>query len=186
VITLQTDFSGLSEAHDEQGILRSRNTVTKLITDEIANGIPSSRIILGGFSQGGAISLFTGVTIPHKFAGIFGLSSYLLMGNKIKELAEEAKGINRDTPIFMGHGDADPLVRYEWGVKTAEALKTELGHTKVDFRTYKYVSICRRVAVSTDFDRGLEHSADPKEIDDLERFLTECLQKVEDTPAAGL
>jgi predicted esterase len=133
----QTDFSGLNQAHDEPGILRSRITITKLITDEIAAGIPSSRIVLGGFSQGGAMSLFIGATIPHKLAGVFGLSSYLLMGNKIKELAEEAKGINRDTPFFMGHGDADPLVRYEWGVKTAEALRTELGHTKVDFQTYK-------------------------------------------------
>jgi predicted esterase len=99
--------------------------------------MPSSRIVIGGFSQGGAMSLFTGATTPHKLAGMFGLSSYLLLGDKIKELAEEAKGINKETPIFMGHGDADLLVKYEWGVKTAEALRTELGHTKVDFRTYK-------------------------------------------------
>ena len=117
--------------------MRSRNTIMKLITDEIASGIPSSRIVLGGFSQGGALSLFIGATIPHKLAGVFGLSSYLLMGNKIKELAEEAKGINRDTPFFMGHGDADPLVKYEWGVKTAEVLNAELGHTKLEFKTYK-------------------------------------------------
>jgi predicted esterase len=134
---VQTDFSGLSQAHDEPGILRSRNTITKLITDEIAAGIPSSRIVIGGFSQGGAMSLFTGATTTYKLAGVFGLSSYLLMGNKIKELAEETKGINEDTPFFMGHGDADPLIKYDWGVKTAEALRTELGHTKVEFLTYK-------------------------------------------------
>lgn len=127
----------MNQAHDEPGILRSYNTITKLITDEIAAGIPSSRIVLGGFSQGGALSIFTGVTTPHKLAGVFGLSSYLLMGDKIKELAEEANGINKETPIFMGHGDADPLVKYEWGTKTAEFLRTELGQTKVDFRTYK-------------------------------------------------
>jgi len=165
-----TDFSGLSQAHDEPGILRSRAVFTKLITDEVAAGIPSSRIVLGGFSQGGAMSLFTGATIPHKLAGVFGLSSYLLMGNKIKELAAEAKGINRDTSFFMGHGDVDPTVRYEWGVKTAEALKTELGHTKVHFETY----------------RGLEHSADPKEIDDLEEFLKQCVPPVGDKPLPGL
>jgi len=83
------------------------------------------------------MSLFTGATTPHKLAGVFGLSSYLLLGDKIKELAEAAKGINKETPILMGHGDADPLIKYEWGMKTAEALKTELGHTRVDFRTYK-------------------------------------------------
>lgn len=83
------------------------------------------------------MSLFTGATTPHKLAGVFGLSSYLLLGNKINELAAEAKGINRDTPFFMGHGNADQLVKYEWGVKTAEALKTELGHKEVDFHTYE-------------------------------------------------
>jgi predicted esterase len=134
---VQTDFSGLSQAHDEPGILRSRNTIAKLLTDEIASGIPSSRIVLGGFSQGGAMSLFIGTTTPHKLAGVFGLSSYLLLGDKIKELAEEAKGINKDTPFFMGHGDADPLVKHEWGAKTAEVLNAELGHTKVEFKTYK-------------------------------------------------
>ena len=83
------------------------------------------------------MSLFTGATTPHKLAGVFGLSSYLLMGNKIKELAADAKGINRDTPFFLGHGDADPLVKHEWGVASAAALKTDLGHTKVDFKTYR-------------------------------------------------
>ena len=83
------------------------------------------------------MSLFTGATTPHKLAGVFGLSSYLLLGDKVKELAEGGKGINKETPIFMGHGDADPHIKYEWGMKTAEALKTELGHTRVDFRTYK-------------------------------------------------
>lgn len=57
----------------------------------------------------------------------------------------------------MGHGDADPLVKYEWGVDTSKVLR-EMGWT-VDFRTYK----------------GLAHSADPKEIDDLEKYLTERL-----------
>lgn len=64
---------------------------------------------------------------------------------------------NQDTPIFMGHGDSDPLVKYEWGQGTAQGLK-ELGF-KVDFRTYI----------------GLVHSADPQEIDDLEAWLAERL-----------
>lgn len=64
---------------------------------------------------------------------------------------------NKDTPIFMGHGDIDPLVKHEWGAQTAQVLK-ESG-LKVDFRTYK----------------GLDHSADPKEMDELETFLHERL-----------
>ena len=85
------------------------------------------------------MAVFTAATTSHKLAGVFGLSCYLLMGNKIKALSADAKDINKDTPFFMGHGDSDPLVKHDWGVKTAEALKTELGHTKVDFKTYRYV-----------------------------------------------
>lgn len=93
----------------------------------------------GGFSQGGAMSLFTGVTCPHKLGGIVGLSSYLLLHNKLKDILELLPGEppNKDTPIFMGHGDSDPLVKHEWGQLTAKIL-TELGFT-VDFHTYRYV-----------------------------------------------
>lgn len=91
-------------------------------------------MILGGFSQGGALSLFTGVTLKDKIAGVIGLSSYLLLGEKAKEMIPE-DGPNKNTPFFMGHGDSDPLVKYEWGQSTAKALK-EWGF-KVDFRTYK-------------------------------------------------
>ena len=132
----QTSFNDLQQAHDEPGILRSRTTLTKFITDEVAAGIPSDRIVLGGFSQGGAMSIFTGVTTPHKLAGVFGLSCYLVLGNKVKEMAKEAKEINKDTPFFMGHGDADEVVKYQWGEKTAEFLRKEFGF-KVDFQTYK-------------------------------------------------
>jgi len=156
------DFSDLKQEQDEAGILRSRATFTKLITDEMATGIPSNRIVLGGFSQGGAMSVFTGVTTPHKLAGVFGLSCYLLLTDKIKDFAQEAAGANKDTPFFMGHGDADQVVKYRWGQQTAEFLKSELGH-KVEFKTY----------------RGLPHSADPQEIDDLEEFIKGCLPATE-------
>ncbi|OAP56775.1 hypothetical protein AYL99_08887 [Fonsecaea erecta] len=153
-----TNFSDLKQDFDEPGILRSRATFNKLITDEIDAGLPSNRIILGGFSQGGAMSLFTGVTTPHKLGGVFGLSCYLVLGDKIKDFAKEANGANIDTPFFMGHGDADEVVKHQWGAQSAEFLRKELGH-KVDFKTYP----------------GLPHSADMKEIDDLEEFIKQCL-----------
>jgi predicted esterase len=156
---MQTSFNDLNQAHDEVGIMRSRDVFTKLITDEIAAGIPSNRIVLGGFSQGGAMSLFTGVTTSHKLGGVFGLSCYLLLGNKIKEMAkEQAKDVNKDTPFFMGHGDADEVVQYRWGEQTAEFLRKELGH-QVEFKTY----------------RNLPHSAALEEIDDLEKWIKKCL-----------
>ncbi|MCJ1417899.1 hypothetical protein MMC32_004244 [Xylographa parallela] len=147
-----TTFNDLQNAHDEVGILRSRDYFNTLVAEEVAKGIPSTRIVVGGFSQGGAMSLFTGLTSPVKLGGFFGLSAYLLMHHKIKDFVP-ASLPNKDTPVFMGHGDADPTVRYAWGQQTAAVLK-ELGYG-VDFRTY----------------RGLQHSADPEEIDDLERYL---------------
>ncbi|MCJ1349553.1 hypothetical protein MMC31_007794 [Peltigera leucophlebia] len=154
----KTSFSDLSTAHDEQGILKSREYLHSLIKAEIDKGIPSSRIILGGFSQGGAMSLFAGVTCPDSLAGIFGLSSYLLLHHRIKDFTCNP---NKDTPIFMGHGSADELVKFEWGRQTAQALR-DLGH-QVDFRSYP----------------GLKHSADMDEINDLEGWLQERLSPVE-------
>lgn len=102
------------------------------------------------------MSLFTGITCPDKLAGIVGLSSYLLMEGKIKEYVPE-ENPNKETAIFMGHGDVDQLVKYQWGVQTAEALKG--WGWSVDFKTYK----------------NLAHSADPKEIDDLEKYIQQRL-----------
>lgn len=155
----QTNFDALNQAHDEVGILRSREVFNKMINDEIASGISSNRIVLGGFSQGGAMSLFTGLTTPHKLGGVFGLSCYLLMSDKIKDMAaKESKDVNKDTPFFMGHGDADQVVKFQWGQQTADFLTKELGH-QVEFKTY----------------RNLPHSAALEEIDDLEAWLRKCL-----------
>ncbi|KAL8926266.1 MAG: hypothetical protein Q9172_001860 [Xanthocarpia lactea] len=152
-------FNDLAQAQDQPGILKSRDYFHSLIKAEIDKGIPSSRIILGGFSQGGSIGIFAGLTSPYPLAGIFGLSSYLLLADALPNLITPAlKSANSSTPIFMGHGDLDPLVKLEWGQRTAEALKG-LGW-KVDLRVYK----------------GLGHSADPKEMDDLERWLEERLK----------
>lgn len=116
--------------------MRSRAVFSKLITDEVAAGIPSERIVLGGFSQGAAMSIFTGVTTPLKLAGVFSLSGYLVLSHKIKGFIEESHDVNKNTPFFLGHGDEDPVVQYKWGSMTAQYLEKELGH-KVDFRTYK-------------------------------------------------
>lgn len=159
---LQTTFDDLQEAHDEPGILRSRSLFNSLLAEEVASGIPASRIVLGGFSQGGAMSLFTGLTTQHKLAGIFGLSCYLVLGGKVKSLAEESGNANKASKWFMGHGDADPLVKYDWGVRTAEVLKKDLGVADLEFKTY----------------HGLGHSADPLEIDHVEAFLRKCLPPV--------
>ena len=98
------------------------------------------------------MSIFSGITAPTKLGGIFGLSCYLLLHNKIKQFLP-ADNPNKETPIFMGHGDSDPLVLPPWGQKTAEVLRAE--GWNVELKMY----------------RGLAHSADPDEIDDVEKYL---------------
>jgi dienelactone hydrolase len=116
------------------------------------------------------MSLFTGLTGSYKLGGIIGLSSYLVLGEQAKTISDELPGgpKNLDTPVFMGHGDSDPLVKPEWGKSTAEMLKA-WGY-KVDLKMYKYVNLLF-TPCSTDIDRGLVHSAADEEIDDVEEFL---------------
>lgn len=130
----QTQFQDLTGNQDETGILRSQSYFHSLIKTEVDSGIASNRIVLGGFSQGGAISIFSGVTAPQKLGGIFGLSCYLLLHTKIKSLVP-ADSPNNDTAIFMGHGDSDPLVKPEWGQMTAKLLR-DMGW-KVDLKMYR-------------------------------------------------
>jgi predicted esterase len=88
------------------------------------------------------MSLYAGLTFPQKLGGIFGLSSYMLLQGKLKDKIAEAGDANKETKVFMGHGDADQVVRYDWGKLTASKLK-DWGHD-VDFRTYRCVSFLYR------------------------------------------
>jgi predicted esterase len=106
------------------------------------------------------MSIFAGITSPSKLGGIFGLSCYILLHNKIKEFLP-SENPNKATPIFMGHGDSDPLVLPQWGQKTAEILRSE--GWNVNLKMYK----------------DLQHSADPEEIDDLEKYLSERIPPVD-------
>ncbi|KAH6603997.1 hypothetical protein Trco_007443 [Trichoderma cornu-damae] len=141
---------------DEPGILESRAYLYALIQQEVSGGISSDRIVLGGFSQGGAVSLFSGLTAPFRLAGIVGLSCWLPLSHKLKESIPEASP-NQETPIFMGHGDADQTVLYEWGAATEKRLK-DLGYD-VTLETYG----------------GIQHSACMEEFDDVESFLVSRL-----------
>ncbi|KAK2803680.1 hypothetical protein FQN50_006896 [Emmonsiellopsis sp. PD_5] len=144
---------------DEPGILRSRDYFNTLIATEIAKGIKPSRIVLGGFSQGGAMALFTGLTTKEKLGGIFGMSCYVPLGDRLETLMTAGEGeggagfVNKETPVFMAHGDADVTVRFEWGWQSVELLRG-LG-MGVEFHKYP--------------DMG--HTADPLEIEDLAKYL---------------
>jgi predicted esterase len=161
---------------DEAGIIKSRDYFHSLIDQEIEKGIPANRIVIGGFSQGGAMSLLSGVTYKNQLGGVFGLSCYLLLQKKIKDMIP-TDNPNQNTPIFMGHGDADQVVAHKWGKKSADVL-TEHGY-KVDFRTYKYV-IPKLTHIMTNALRGLVHSADDSEIDHLEAYLNQQIPPLGD------
>lgn len=115
------------------------------------------------------MSIFSGVTASTKLGGIFGLSCYLLLHKKLKDFVP-SDSPNKDTPIFMGHGDRDPIVSPQKGQKSAEVLKE--GGWKVDLKMYRYVVTDVWFFLSlADHQRGLEHSALPEEIDDVENYL---------------
>ena len=115
---------------DEEGIERSKAVIDKLIEDQIKDGIKSSRIILGGFSQGGALALYTTLTSKHKLGGMIILSSWLPLRNKFPG---SVVGTNHDIPCFQAHGDSDPIVSYTLGLQTSTILKGFL--TNHEFHT---------------------------------------------------
>jgi phospholipase/carboxylesterase len=105
---------------DEAGIRRSDAEVRKLIAREVRRGIEPRRIVLAGFSQGGAIALFTGLRHPERLAGIMALSAFLVAPDALEAEASEA---NRDVPIFQAHGTLDPMVAPALGTMTRDWLR---------------------------------------------------------------
>ena len=111
--------ANFSERADVAGVRASQAHVETLIARERARGIAARRIVVAGFSQGGAIALYTGLRHRERLAGIVALSSYLV---RAEDLGAEASAANRDVPIFMAHGTVDPVVRLEWGDASRRAL----------------------------------------------------------------
>uniref|UniRef100_A0A8C5NZC5 Acyl-protein thioesterase 1 n=1 Tax=Jaculus jaculus TaxID=51337 RepID=A0A8C5NZC5_JACJA len=129
------DIIGLSpdSQEDESGIKHAAENVKALIDQE--NGIPSNRIILGGFSQGGALSLYTALTTQQKLAGITALSCWLPPRSSFT--LGPISGINREISILQCHGDSDPLVPLVFGSLTVEKLKTLVNPDNITFKIYE-------------------------------------------------
>lgn len=106
---------------DQKGIHHSVEQLTRLIDNEIARGIPSHKIILGGFSQGCVIALTTGLTYPKPLAGILALSGYLPFADDVMKKASAA---NKSIPVFLGHGTDDMVVPFFLGEETRSVLTT--------------------------------------------------------------
>jgi len=138
---------------DEAGIKKAHQLVELLIEEEVKAGIPSERIMLGGFSQGGALSLYTSLNCKVRLAGVAALSCWAPLH---KQLGSSSL-VNRETPYLQAHGDCDPVVPYKWGQLTSQILRDIL--PKHEFKTYK----------------GMMHSSSDEELQDLKKFIAQCL-----------
>jgi phospholipase/carboxylesterase len=112
----ENDFN---QRADLAGVKRSQAQVEALIAREQARGVTARRIVLAGFSQGGAIALYAGLRHAERLAGIAALSTYLIAP---ETLAEEASATNRDVPIFMAHGTQDPVIQFRWADASRQLL----------------------------------------------------------------
>lgn len=138
---------------DEQGIKDAAANIRSVIEEEIKSGIPSDRIVLGGFSQGGALALYTALTMEKPLAGILALSSWLPLHNSFPEVI---KG-NKDTKILQCHGEIDPVVQFMLGKMSSNLLSSFCSNH--EFKQYQ----------------GLGHSSNPQEMADVREWLKKVL-----------
>src|SRR5918993_4376091 len=123
---------------DEAGIRASAAAVTELIDREVERGIPAERIVLAGFSQGGAVALHTALREPRPLAGVMALSTYLPLAPL---LAAERSAANAGIPIFMAHGTSDQVLPLSLAEASRRALDA-LGYA-VDWHSYSMQhSVC--------------------------------------------
>jgi phospholipase/carboxylesterase len=127
------DIAGpdLDRRADEEGVRASAGIARGLVDEQVARGIAGERIVLAGFSQGGAIALYAGLRFPFRVAGILALSAYLPAA---KSLAAEAHAANRDVPIFLAHGSQDPVIALALSEHSGAAM-ADLGYI-VEVHTY--------------------------------------------------
>jgi len=144
---------GAIRREDERGVRASQALIEALIAREKERGTPADRLVLAGFSQGGAIALQTGLRQPERVAGIMALSTYLPIADKF---AAEASRANRDTPIFMAHGSDDPVIPLA-RAEQSRGLLQSLGY-RLEWREYP-----------------MQHSVCPEEVGDIGAWLGKVL-----------
>jgi phospholipase/carboxylesterase len=116
---------------DAAGLAESVRRVDACLGREAARGVDASRIVLAGFSQGGAVALEAGLRYPQRLAGVLALSAYLPFPAR---LATEKSAANDGVPILLCHGRMDPVVPISMGLEARDALKA-LGYS-VEWREY--------------------------------------------------
>ena len=150
VISLARDAT-----EDEDGIRKSEQMIAQLISQELKMNIPSTKIVLAGFSQGGAMALQCGLRYPQKLAGILVLSAWLPLTHSV--LAEK-NTVNQQTPILMLHGTDDSLIPLSWAVESCNYLK------KIDYH-------------ATISSYPMQHTVCPEEIATISTWLYNLLSE---------
>jgi phospholipase/carboxylesterase len=147
-------FDGINRTVDEAGLAASCERIRALIARENERGVPTSRIFLAGFSQGGAMTYTAGLTHPEKLAGLIVLSGYVPSTTLIDASFSAA---NRDTPIFVAHGTSDGVLPLQLATQGRDFA---LAHgCPLEWHTY-----------------AMAHSVCPQEIDDLRTWFAARLQ----------
>ena len=137
---------------DADGVRESTAILEALIARELERGIPADKIVIAGFSMGGAIAINTALHTTHALAGLMALSTYLPLPGEV-----ESSSGSRDLPVFMAHGTFDPMLPMQWGQLSAQKLE-ETGYS-VEWREYP-----------------MAHAVCPQEIVDIREWLLRVLR----------
>lgn len=143
---------GFTGREDREGILDSKKSIDEVIKSEVEQGISSNNIFLAGFSQGGAIALYTALHSTTPLGGVIALSSYLPLASEVKPV------LNKKTPIFIAYGRFDPVVLPAWTQLTLKHLN-DLGYSAIEARDYP-----------------MDHTVCASEVNDMEKWLSSNLQ----------
>lgn len=151
------DITGMSltDREDRVGILASQTWIHEVLLQQQSEGFSLDRIMLAGFSQGGAMALFTGLSSEMAMGGLIVLSGYLPLASEVKMRLPQA------TPMFVASGDHDAIVRPAWTGRCVDHLK-EHGYSQVSLHRYP-----------------MEHSICVDEVRDLERWIDHCFMNKE-------
>jgi len=147
--------SDLHNRADMDGVLQSEKSIRALIQEQIDTGISAENIVLAGFSQGGVMSLFTGLRFEQTLAGIMALSCYLPIKD---QLPSDLSAANKNTPILQHHGKVDDVVPMSSG-QMANDLLNNAGYN-TQWKAYT-----------------MAHSVLPEQLNDIGTWLTQCLIK---------
>jgi phospholipase/carboxylesterase len=109
----------LTARQDADGMHRAAGWLRTLVEREIARGVPAERIVLAGFSQGGAVALHTALRYPRRLAGVLALSTYLPLADTV---ADEMTAVQQGLPVFLGHGDRDEVIPLTTAARARDAL----------------------------------------------------------------